>query len=239
MRYAYQKLVHSTRKCLRRLINAIRRTPERQSYALNELDKRIEPFLKIRKGFFIEVGANDGISQSNTLYFEKYHGWTGLLIEAIPELAQRCRDNRPHCLVENCALVASDYQEDTVEMVYCNLMSVVQGAMEDRKQQEHIRIGQQHLKEEDQVYKTEVPARTLSTVLDQYGIEQIDLLSLDVEGYEAQVLRGLDFDRHCPRYMLIEVRDKELIESIIARYYKPIAALSINPSYSDMLYCRK
>jgi hypothetical protein len=41
-----------------------------------------------RNGFFIECGANDGMFQSNTVYFERKYSWTGLLVEANPRLAK-------------------------------------------------------------------------------------------------------------------------------------------------------
>ena len=102
---------------------------QEQSFSLNELDLKLKPYLNFREGFFIEAGANDGVSQSNTLYFERYRSWKGLLIEPIPELAAQCRKNRPGCLVENCALVPFGFSEPQMAMSYCNLMSLVKGAM--------------------------------------------------------------------------------------------------------------
>lgn len=57
------------------------------SYSLNELDIKLLKYINKRNGFFIEVGANNGISQTNTLLFEKNYGWNGMLIEAIPDLS--------------------------------------------------------------------------------------------------------------------------------------------------------
>ncbi len=80
----------------------------RQYYGLDELDKKLEPYIDFDNGIFVEAGANDGQTQSNTAYFARHRGWRGLLVEPIPELAARCRVARPESVVENCALVASD-----------------------------------------------------------------------------------------------------------------------------------
>ena len=54
-------------------------------------------------------------------------------------------------------------------------------------------------------------AKPLSRILDEAGSpKSIDFLSLDVEGAELEVLKGIDFDKYCIRYMLVECRDLEL-----------------------------
>ena len=81
-----------------------------------------------------------------------------------------------------------------------------------------------------------VSARTLSSVLDEAGAAQVDFLSLDVEGYEPIVLRGIDFNRHSPQFLLIEARDeaaREAIEAVIGSYY-----LLDRLSPFDLLYAR-
>jgi FkbM family methyltransferase len=212
---------------------------KRRSYALNQLDLKLLPYIDFRNGIFVEVGANDGISQSNTLYFEKYKGWRGLLIEAIPALAKKCLQNRPRCIVENCALVASDYPEKTIEMRYCNLMSIVKGGLNSADdEQKHILNAKKTLTEDEETYVVGVPAKTLSEVLNEHRVVHVDLLCLDVEGYEAQVLKGIQFDSHRIELMLVEVRYREDVEAAIGNLYKPIAILNIEKSYSDILYQR-
>ncbi|MFM6153396.1 MAG: FkbM family methyltransferase, partial [Sphaerospermopsis kisseleviana] len=58
-------------------------------------------------GFFIEIGAYDGIRLSNSYFFEKI-GWKGILIEAHPELAKQCKVNRPNSITLHTALGETD-----------------------------------------------------------------------------------------------------------------------------------
>lgn len=222
---------------LSRTLRNICASQRRQSYALNDLDRRLEPFMSRAAGLIVEAGANNGIRQSNSLYFERHLGWKCLLIEAIPELAEQCRKNRPKSLVENCALVASDYPDDEVVMHYCNLMSIVRGGMNDSiREESHLKLGRAFLNDTETEYVVSVPAHTLSDVLDRYDVRSVDLLSLDVEGYEAKVLNGIDFARHRPRLMLIEVWNRREVECVIDRWYDPIAVLHMNDLYEDVLY---
>lgn len=213
-------------------------------YSLNNLDVKLKPYLNFRDGFFIEAGANNGIDQSNTLYFEKYQGWKGLLIEPIPELAEKCQVNRPECITENYALVSFENPLERVELYHCNLMSFVEGAMEtDVEKDDQIKTACaiQNIKHS----KLIVNAKPLSVILENHRIQNIDFFSLDVEGLELEVLKGIDFTRHKPRYMLIEVRQRERkkIDSFLSDLYEPIAELysAVNPkvrdlSFSDRLY---
>lgn len=217
----------------------------RKSFALNQLDLKLTPYLNWQNGFFIEAGANDGITQSNSLYFEKYKGWQGILIEPIPELATKCKINRPRSLIENYALVPFGYGQDYVKMYYCNLMSFVEGAMiSEEEKKVHLQAGclVQNI---NQTYEINVPATTLTAILDKYRVKNIDFFSLDVEGFELNVLQGIDFDKYQPKFMLLEVRyrDRKAIDSFLKPFYEPIAELSnsINQtiperSHQDILY---
>jgi FkbM family methyltransferase len=210
---------------LRRLF---RKVPER-SYALDQLDYKLREWLDFKRGVFIEAGANDGVTVSNTLYFERHRGWRGLLIEPIPNLAERCRKNRPRCIVENCALVSPKQTDKTVTMHYCNLMSLVKGAMQSPEaDRQHLERGCAVQKVE--TYEVQVPARTLDDVLAAHGITHVDFFSLDVEGYELPVLQGMTRVR--PRFLLIEVRDRAAIDAQLGPHYEAIAELS----HHDVLY---
>jgi FkbM family methyltransferase len=201
--------------------------------ALYEMDVRLEEILAKEGGFFVEAGANDGYQQSNTYGLERIRGWRGLLVEPVPDLYREAARERPGARVFNCALVAPDHPEPVVTLRYGGLMTVV-GGEGDREW-----VSAAHaVAQEQPEHEFSVPARTLSSLLDEIGAPEVDVLSLDVEGYEAQVLAGLDLDRHAPRYVLVEIRDVEAgrgpIEAILGERY----AVAEQLSPYDVLYAR-
>jgi len=161
---------------LRLYLERIGARPKR-SFGLNQLDLKLVEQLSFRGGFYVEVGGNDGITQSNTAYYERYLGWKGLLVEPIPTLAEQCRRNRPRSIVEQCALVSFDFPENSIEMWYCNLMSLAKGARGTPISDErHLAAGREFLRPGDAPYSIRVPARTLTSVLDSYKVRKVDLL---------------------------------------------------------------
>lgn len=202
--------------------------------SLNGIDEKLSKYLDFDQGFFIEAGANDGHTQSNTYYLENKLGWQGLLVEGIPELFKKCKKLRKNSVVKNCALVSTEFEETAVTMHYANLMSVVEGALKNERDQcKHISAGVDVQKLEGS-YSVQVPARTLGSLLDELPAPaDIDFFSLDVEGYELQVLQGLNIAKHRPKFILVEARFFEEVNSfLISNHYAMLEQLS----YHDYLY---
>ena len=188
-----------------------------------------EPFdLKLNKyffknkedGFYIELGAFDGLTTSNTAFFEKYKNWTGLLIEPSPKKFNECVINRPNsiCLNEIC----SDISNDFVSLDHSDgLMSKI---IENKK-------------------KLFSKTTTLEEILDKQKLNRkIDFLSVDVEGYELKVLKGLNLDKYRPKYILVEIwytNKRELFSLLSQKRYKLLCNLSNynifqNPKWGDV-----
>jgi len=223
---------------LKRLVDAIRRSKRRTRRsgrpALNDLDAKLEKYLKFRDGYFIEAGANDGYSQSNTYYLEKVLGWRGVLIEGIPELYERCKVERDRSRVFNCALVSDGFAGSSVTMQYAHLMSVVDGSLKvPERQATHIQAGIK-VQNLNGSYSVEVPARTLTSVLSSIpDLPHIDFFSLDVEGYELSVLQGLDLNRFRPTLILVEANFFEEVNAyLIANDYVMVDQVT----FHDYLY---
>lgn len=207
--------------------------------ALYQLDQRLERHIGIDCGCFIEAGANDGFSQSNTYFLERFRGWTGLLIEPIPELAAECRRNRRTPVLE-AALVADEVATPSVTLHCAGLMSTVAGVLGDQEAtRRHVATGLavQGLRSSKVI---EVPARTLSSLIDEQRIDrEIDLLSLDVEGAEPEALRGLDLNRHSPRWICVEARDPAEIGRLLDRTHRLVEVLTDLGTHRDLLYGRR
>lgn len=177
---------------------------KRKSWALNKMDHYLNSkyFAGVTNGSYLEAGANDGLRQSNTMYFEQYKNWSGILIEPMLSQYHQCRANRgPVNIVVYGALVAEDYSKEVVDMIYtpeCHgLMSVVdnENAPELLK-----RVGNEPTE------KCQVPALSLNTILQKiwHRDNWIDLMVLDVEGHEKDALKGMDFKIWGVNYLLIE-----------------------------------
>jgi FkbM family methyltransferase len=206
--------------------------------ALYDMERKLDRRLDRDGGFFVEAGANDGFEQSNTYWLERFRGWRGVLVEPIPELYREAVLERPRANVFNCALVPFDHPGGTVTMRYGGLMSIVAGARgSEAADREYVQpafmLGMEDEREVD------VPARTLSSILDEVAAPEIDLLSLDVEGFEPDALMGLDFDRHAPRFVVVEVHEvsggRARIEEILGARYEAVEQLSP----VDVLYGRR
>jgi FkbM family methyltransferase len=186
--------------------------------ALNDLDRKLKKYIDFKNGFFIECGANDGHNQSNTFHYEYLMDWKGILIEAIPHLAKTCAYRRMSSAVYNCALVSFDFEGETLPIRFAGLKSIAQGIKPPEVEEQWVTSGVRN-ENLPGTFTVDVPARTLTSILDEEKPERIDLFSLDVEGYEPEVLKGLDLDRYRPRYVLIEMHEAEAIEKIMSPYY--------------------
>lgn len=185
---------------------AERRGSSRYSYpALHEMDRKLDAIIDRDGGFFIEAGCHDGYTQSNTYYLERFRKWRGILVEPMPEMAAEAHRNRPHSHLFQCALVPLGHPEQEVEMEFGDLFSTMHG--EHGRGSSWVKHGLVLGWRDHRVER--VAARSLSELLDEVGISEIDLLSLDVEGYEPQALRGLDLERHAPAWILVEMHELE------------------------------
>lgn len=152
--------------------------------------------LSYNDGVYIELGAFDGHHWSNTKWLQDELNWKGILIEPSPKGYDACLINRPNDKIFNCVCVSPEYKNPTIQGDFTgHPMSSISGTRLSN-------IGVKH-------ELITVPARTLQSIIEESGYNNIDFLSLDVEGYEFDVLKGIDFTKTKIKYMLIEVYEKD------------------------------
>ena len=176
------------------------------TFSQHELDARMKKYLTGTHGTYIESGAFDGKTASNTYIYAAQRCWTGLLVEPSVGNAAAAAANRPTDVVEHSALVGPDFAGATIRGAFHNdLMSKVDGAGD-----------------------VEVPAHTITALLEKNRVEHVHWWSLDVEGFEMDVLRGLDFARWTPDYILLELwNNSSAVKDFLAgKGYSIIADIS-------------
>lgn len=177
--------------------------PQVEDCQIKDLSFLLSLFLGERTtGSYVEVGAFDGISFSNT-YGLAERGWSGVMIEPVPEFAARCRDvhrNHPGVRVVNVAVGAMDG-----ETLVINLAGPLSsGSLSLVEEYRNIDWARGELTSG----KVKVPSMRLDTVLKDADVpEGFDLLVVDVEGFEAQVFSGFDLSRWMPKMMIVELAD--------------------------------
>jgi FkbM family methyltransferase len=197
---------------------------------LNGIDRKLERYINFDNGYFVELGANDGVTQSNTYHFQHTRGWTGILVEPTPHKYLQCRENRSKNAKVFCnACTSFEYKNKFVEIYYSNLMSTPVGVESDIKNpNEHLESGKRFLSKFEDNFIYGAIAKPLQYILKSAGAPRImDLLSLDVEGAEIEVLKGVDHSSYRFRFMLIESRSRDKLESYLKVYdYNLIDQLS-------------
>ena len=148
-------------------------------------------------GFFIEVGAFDGVSYSVSFALEAM-GWKGLLIEAIPDRFAACMAARPNSRVVHAALnKPGSPPEATFHFVqdqYGGMLSFLDPASDHAKDMKSQGV---------QIQSVKVPQKTMNELLaDHTG--PIDLAVIDVEGGEVDLLKGFDLERYKPKVLCLE-----------------------------------
>lgn len=141
-----------------------------------------------RGGTFVEVGAFDGVTLSNTWFFEKQRGWSGICVEPSPRVFARLQSERD-CI---CVCAAVGQSEGTAAFLVVEGELGVLSGIVSRYHRKHRKRVKSETEGADAATETiEVPTVTLDTLFSENGIESIDYLSIDTEGGELGILRSI------------------------------------------------
>jgi FkbM family methyltransferase len=172
------------------------------------------------RGFYVDVGANDPVRNSNTFMFYR-RGWRGITVEAQPDLVEQHRRVRPRDRAV-CAVVSDEARDLTLTEFPNQGFATVEEAPNWAEKQT-VRRRQQ------------VTPRTLTDILESEGApERFEFLLVDVEGHDLHVLRSLDFSRFRPLLVAVEIYGLRIADGALAK--DPIVTFLAERGYEAVAY---
>lgn len=179
-----------------------------------------EIFKNKSSGFYIEIGANDGITLSNTKTLEDI-GWDGACIEPLPESYEKLKYNRS-CIKHNVAISNKTGKLSFLQIDgYSEMLSGILDSYDPRHLE---RVNREITHYGGSKKVIEVDCFKFSDLID---VVDIDYISIDVEGSELDILKSINFDYH--NIYCISVENNygsiELNEFLISKNYKQIKSI--------------
>jgi len=162
------------------------------SYAQNGEDVLLSRVFQGPSGFYVDAGACHPIIDSVTYAFYE-RGWRGINIEPCETMFNRLKELRPRDINLNLAISNTN----TNATFYECPNHIPLSTMNPQVAGEITEAG-------GVIEERPMEVKTLSTVLQEHGVSTIDFLKVDVEGHEKQVLQGNDWNRFCPRVVIVE-----------------------------------
>ena len=153
-------------------------------------------FKNQRNGFFIEIGAFDGIEGSNCCYFEKYESWEGIAIEASPKQFQKLQKNR------KCEMINAVIGPEEKEVEFCEItegFTQMSGIYNSSYKDSMDRIQK---KSNSKINLIKTKSTPFNKIIPNNKI--IDFISIDIEGNELDVINSIDFNQYEIKVILLE-----------------------------------
>jgi len=192
------------------LFDALRATSRSLGFRSPAYEKLAAFFQEKPGGTFVQIGANDGISNDPIREFIVSDvRWTGAFVEPVPYLLEQCRKNYRACQPQrfrflNAAASATDgelamWRFKEAELPHLPLVA-----------RQITSTDLDHLKKHfpdlrpDQVERITVPSLSFGGVLQQVGLTHADLVTVDAEGHEAPILESICSQSHKPAALLFE-----------------------------------
>lgn len=149
-------------------------------------------FKGFKRGVFVDVGAHDGVSFNNTLFFERELEWTGINVEPIPAVFERLSKNRPYSINLNCAVGSTEGTADFI--MNSGYTEMISGLASDFDRRHLALLKFENSRYGGRTWVVPVQVRRLDSILKEHNIDRIHYLSIDVEGAEFSVIKSINFD---------------------------------------------
>jgi len=158
-------------------------------------DKFLETFVfkGHKNGFYVDVGAHDGVSFNNTYYFEKQNNWNGINVEPIKTVFDKLVSNRPNNNNINCAVCNNDGETEFVcNTGYTEMISGIKDTF-DLRHWKRLDYENETMNGSTEIIR--VNTKKLETIFNENNVTHVNYLSIDVEGAEFEVIKSINFDK--------------------------------------------
>jgi len=186
-----------------------------------------EVFNEMKNGYFIDIGAHDGIYLNNTYLLERRYGWRGLCVEANPASFKLLKKNRRAVCVNACL----DGKAGFADFAQRGLMGGIIGPDTFNK-------------DGDSCGVVRVKTQTLNHLFMEMNVpHDIDYLSMDIEGAEESVLKEFNFKDYTFKCITVERPTNMLKQIFTANGYMLIKEIPffdcfyVHESFFDQ-YCK-
>jgi len=175
-------------------------------------------FNSTKSGYFIDIGAYDGIKFSNSFYFEKNKNWKGVCVEPNKQIFKKLEHHR------NCKLINGVISDIDGKVDYLRVEGegeMLSGIVNNFAKKHIDRIDESVVKFGGEKNVETVESYSIASVIKSYKINQISLLSIDTEGSEIQILNSFPFEKIRPKVILVEnnYRSKEFSDLLQTKGY--------------------
>jgi len=174
-------------------------------HGLKEVDKKMLKYINYNDGFYIEMGAHDGVKHSNTFYYEKNKNWKGILIEPSNYFTELIKNRSKKNKFFKVICTPFNYKKKIRLNQYGDYSTcdeLVTKRYLDWQNKKKVKVKMPLDKKKNIIVKT-LP---LNEILEKVKAPKvIDFFSLDVEGSELAVLKGINFKKFKFKYLLIEI----------------------------------
>lgn len=180
--------------------------------------------------FFVDIGANDGITLSNTIHLEKEYGWQGICIEPNPDAYSKLAKNRS-CKCYNYAMYSEEKDIEFLKITgYSEMLSGINESYDNRHKD---RLDKEVTSMNQKIEVIKMKTKTLNALLQ--NVEKISFLTIDTEGSELPILKGINLNKY--KVDLIAVEDN-FDENVCDEYLKDYGYKKINRVKLDNFYSK-
>lgn len=208
-------------------------------YGQYQQDKYLDQlFNKKNDGVFVDIGAHDGVTFSNSLFFEKQRNWKGLCVEPIPEIFQKLNEARTCIKVNGCIsekIGIEKFLRVRGEFVDTEMLSGLVNNYDPRHLERIDREINQYGGSKEEI---EVKCFNINELLKESNFNRIDFFTIDTEGNEMSILKTINFDALDIDILLVEnnYQTDEMNQFMQSKGYKRIKKIGHDEVYRKNTY---